>query len=255
MLPREVRIGLRKIYYYGHTFTCSLCGASVRTLVNSGSDLQVLRELDVVGGFRANDSCPVCLMGARTRLIGRYLQRELWGNNCEPQRVLHIAPELWLTRIIQRQLANVHYVAADLYPDHYPKVLDVVKADITNLRWDANTFNLVVCNHVLEHVPADLKAMNELYRVMRQGGAAILQVPIARKLAETIEDCSEQCPKERERRFGQGDHVRIYGSDYVDRLRSAGFEVEIFDPFTVWGSSEIELFRLDRNERIFIGRK
>jgi hypothetical protein len=255
ILPQDVRIGLRKIYYYGHKFNCNLCGASVRTLFDSGSDLSILRELEVIGGFRANDRCPVCLMGARTRLVGYYLEHELFERSNRPGRILHIAPERELSRLIRRELANVEYVATDLHIEHYERAMALVEADITSLPWDCNSFDVIICNHVLEHIPDDRKAMRELYRVTRPHGIAILQVPIASKLSATIEDPSVRCKKERERRFGQGDHVRIYGPDYADRLQREGFKVEIFNPLISWGPKVVEMLRLDPDERIFVAGK
>jgi SAM-dependent methyltransferase len=193
-------------------------------------------------------------MGGRTRLVAYYLEHELLGSSRKLQNILHIAPELWLSGIIRR-LENIDYVAADLKPEHYDDTVKPVRADIIDLPWAANSFDLVICNHVLEHVPDDRRAMSELYRVTRPKGLAILQVPIARKLSATIEDPSVQCPIERERRFGQGDHVRIYGADYSDRLRNAGFEIEIFNPLTAWGLNTVEILRLDPAERIFLARK
>ena len=89
-----------------------------------------------------------------------------------------------------------------------------------------HAFDTIICSHVLEHVPADAKAMSELFRVLRPGGVAIIQVPYADDCAETDEDPSVTDPLERERRFGQFDHVRIYGRDFADRLRRAGFVVD-----------------------------
>jgi SAM-dependent methyltransferase len=187
--------------------------------------------------------------------VGYYLERELVRQSYETPCILHVAPETALGSIIIRQLGDVDYVATDLHPEHYDATLKVVRADLTNLPWDANRFNLVICNHVLEHIPDDKKAISELYRVTKQKGLAILQVPIAKKLNTTIEDPAVQCSIERERRFGQGDHVRLYGTDYSDRLCAAGFEVEIFDPLIAWGSNVIERLHLDPNERMFLARK
>src|SRR5262245_32026727 len=202
ILSREARIRLRKLYYYGNEFKCTVCGSSVRTLIDSGSDLPILRQLEVIGGFRSKDSCPVCLMAGRTRLVAQYLEHELLGSSSKLQNILHIAPELWLSGIIRR-LENIDYVAADLNPEHYEDTVKPVRADITDLPWAANSFDLVICNHVLEHVPDDRRAMSELYRVTRPKGLAILQVPMAKNLSATIEDPLAQCPIERERRFGQ----------------------------------------------------
>ena len=113
------------------------------------------------------------------------------------------------------------YTGADIDPDGYGPHGDVVYCDIADVKFPDNTFDLIVCNHVLEHVPRDDLAISELYRVLKPGGVAILQVPISVKLNKTIEEPSMMDPRERERRFGQFDQVRIYGSDYPQRLAAA----------------------------------
>jgi len=97
--------------------------------------------------------------------------------------------------------------------------------------------------------------MRELFRVLKPGGTAVLQVPISLSLQTTIDDPSVTDPRERERRFGQYDHVRIYGSDYPERLRAAGFRVEIFNPADRWGAAVVGELRLNPRERVFVGRK
>jgi ubiquinone/menaquinone biosynthesis C-methylase UbiE len=113
----------------------------------------------------------------------------------------------------------------------------MVRMDITNITLPDNSFDVILCNHVLEHVPDDRKAMSELYRVLKPGGWAILQTPMSDK-PQTEEDLTITDPKERERRFGQDDHVRTYGMDKKDRLESVGFTV-VLDKF---------LFELDQKQ-------
>jgi len=122
--------------------------------------------------------------------------------------------------------------------------------NVLNIPFEDDYFDLIICNHLLEHVPEDISAMKELYRVLKKPGKAILQVPISKKLDITYEDFSITDPKQREASFGQFDHVRIYGQDYKDRLESAGFKVErinISDEFMKYG--------IAKEEDIFIGRK
>ena len=102
----------------------------------------------------------------------------------------------------------------------------MVKMDVTDIHYPENSFDVIICNHVLEHIPDDRKAMNELFRVLKPGGQAILQVPISLTLEKTFEDSTIITPEEREKVFGQKDHVRIYGSDYIKRLKAAGFKVK-----------------------------
>jgi SAM-dependent methyltransferase len=159
-----------------------------------------------------------------------------------------------LTALIRKN-PDVDYVAADLEAERYRHFIAVKYADLTKLQWPEDSFDLIICNHVLEHIPDDRKAMAELYRVLRPGGLGILQVPFSTVLSQTIEDASVTCERERVRRFGQRDHIRIYGPDYFDRLRLAGFDVEIFDPIAHWGTSEISRLRCDPEEKIFAVRK
>jgi SAM-dependent methyltransferase len=142
------------------------------------------------------------------------------------KKMLHVAPEPELSRLIQKA-AYIDYLSADLFaPDIMVKVM--VKMDITDIQYPDNTFDVIYCSHVLEHVPDDRKAIREFFRVLKDGGWAIVQVPI---IADTtFEDLTVINPKERERLFGQFDHVRRYGPDYKDRLTEAGFSVTV-DPF------------------------
>ncbi len=136
-------------------------------------------------------------------------------------KVLHIAPEQEFLRKFKR-MSNLNYISADLYSP----IVDV-KADILDLPFEDESFDIIFCNHVLEHIEDDAKAMSELYRVMKPGGWGILQVPMKNSLEKTYEDFSIKDPKERQKHFGQYDHVRWYGMDYFDRLEKAGFETEI----------------------------
>jgi SAM-dependent methyltransferase len=223
-------------------------------MFDSGLSFPVLRDMDVVGGEPlSHDVCPVCFSHSRTRLICEYLQREApIGQRSSTPRVLHVAPEYALMVYLSK-LSD--YTGADIDPEEYKAHGSVVYCDITDIGFPDNTFDLIVCCHVLEHVPRDDLAISELYRVLKPGAPAILQVPISVKLNKTIEDPSITDPRERERRFGQFDHVRIYGSDYPQRLAAAGFEVEILDPSQKWGAGVVAASRLNPRERLFVGKK
>jgi predicted SAM-dependent methyltransferase len=148
---------------------------------------------------------------------------------------LHIAPEKGLEKRLRKQHGD--YLTADLYEQDV-----MVKMDITDIQFADGSFDVILCNHVLEHVPDDRKAMSELHRVLRPGGWGILQVPISKLLRSTYEDSSITTDAGREQAFGQSDHVRIYGPDYRERLERAGFDVDIYD----W-TTEIERFGGGRN--------
>jgi SAM-dependent methyltransferase len=168
---------------------------------------------------RSEAKCPVCSALERHRMIVRYLEdrTDLW--NGQPKRLLHVAPETQIRSILSGA-PGVRYVSTDLALRQ-----PMVQADLTKLSFADETFDVIYCSHVLEHVPDDVQAMRELRRVLRHDGWAILQVPIVRDV--TYEDFSITSPEARLAAFGQRDHVRAYGRDYLDRLRAAGFSVTV----------------------------
>ena len=134
-------------------------------------------------------------------------------------KVLHFAPEQEFYKRFKKQI-NIDYTTTDLLSP-----LADVKADICNLPFEDNTYDIIFCNHVLEHIPDDTKAMQELYRVLKHGGMGIFQIPQDLSRATTFSDDTIVDQKERAKIFGQYDHVRVYGRDYFDKLRSIGFKV------------------------------
>ncbi|MBP6001736.1 MAG: class I SAM-dependent methyltransferase [Flavobacterium sp.] len=171
------------------------------------------------GTQRNNVLSPSTLSLERHRLLWLYLQKET-NFFTAPKKVLHFAPEQEFYKRFKKQ-SNLDYTTTDLYSP-----LADVKADICNLPFEDNTYDIILCNHVLEHIPDDTKAMQELYRVLKPGGMGIFQIPQDIKRATTFTDDSITDPKERAKIFGQYDHVRIYGMDYFNKLRSIGFQVE-----------------------------
>jgi len=139
----------------------------------------------------------------------------------KPTRLLHVAPERQLSGVLKSH-PTVDYLTADLHSTHV-----MVKMDICTIHFPDEHFDGIVCNHVLEHIVDDRRAMAELYRVLRPNGWAILQVPLSLALDHTYEDFSITTPAGREAAFGQHDHVRIYARDYKDRLESVGFKVNV----------------------------
>ncbi|WP_407481449.1 class I SAM-dependent methyltransferase [Elizabethkingia meningoseptica] len=197
------------LFFKGNRFTDPIDGRSYRKFLPYG-----------YGKQRENALSPGTLSLERHRQMWLYLQREtdFFTKN---YKVLHIAPEQEFLRKFKKQ-KNLQYTSADLFSP----IVDV-KADVLDLPFENESFDIIICNHVLEHIIDDAKAMSELYRVMRKGGWGILQVPMKTGLENTYEDFSITDPKERQKHFGQYDHVRWYGMDYFERLEKAGFEVDI----------------------------
>lgn len=207
---------------FGLKHDCPICRSHLSAMIPGGEDHTVLTEKQIVGGGRRpNVVCPVCGSRDRERLLYLFLNDRL-DLLAEGTRLLHVAPErnlgAWL-----RSLSRIRYESADLSMDGVDH-----RFDLTDIPKPAETYDAIICSHVLEHIPDDRKAMTELHRILKPGGWAILQVPISHRLEMTYEDFSITAPDERERAFGQYDHVRIYAMDYADRLAEAGFYVEQF---------------------------
>ncbi|MBC7556952.1 MAG: class I SAM-dependent methyltransferase [Chryseobacterium sp.] len=171
------------------------------------------------GKQRENALSPGTLSLERHRQMWLYLKNET-DFFSKKYKVLHMAPEQSFFKRF-RKMKNLDYLTADLFSP----IVDV-KADILDLPFENESFDVVFCNHVLEHIEDDKKAMSELYRVMKPGGWGIIQVPMKNSLEKTYEDFTIKDPKERQKHFGQYDHVRWYGMDYFQRLESVGFNVE-----------------------------
>lgn len=197
---------------------------------------------------RDNVLSPSSLSLERHRLLWLYLKNEtdFFTKNL---KVLHFAPEQAFYKKFKK-LKNIKYTTTDLNSP-----LAEVKADICNLPFEDNSFDVILCNHVLEHIPNDTKAMQELYRILKPGGWGIFQIPQDLKREKTFEDDSITDKKERARVFGQYDHVRIYGRDYFDKLTSIGFKVEEVDYTNTISEAAVEKYRLAKGEIIPLVRK
>jgi len=202
-----------RVRNFGLTRYCPCCKSHLRQFVPYPHPPRPGRRT------RREARCPICGSLERHRLIVQYLEERTDFWNSAPKRVLHVAPERQIARIIRRA-TGVRYVSTDI---ESPRAM--VKADLMRLGFADNSFDIIYCSHVLEHVPDDGQAMRELRRVLRSDGWAILQVPVVRD--RTYEDASITSEEGRLAAFGQHDHVRAYGPDYADRLRAAGFAVKV----------------------------
>jgi SAM-dependent methyltransferase len=234
----------------GVKFECPFCRWRFRRLRAAGFDYPVLKEKDVVGAScHSDDVCPRCMSNARERLVYHYLRsRTSVFNGC--MRILHVAPEPHLEQAL-RQVPGIQYVSADLARSRVSVTLDVMM-----LPFPDDAFDVVICNHVLEHVSDDQAAMRELHRVLRPGRPALLQVPIGRVLRETLEDPTAVTEADRIHRFGQRDHVRLYAAgDYMTRLERAGFRVELKSAVDCVGEEVVQRYALIREEPVFLCRR
>jgi SAM-dependent methyltransferase len=243
ILPRPFLIrfsyllmGFFKLFLKGNRVTCPVCGSSFRKFLPYGVS------------SRDNVLCPSCLSLERHRLIWLYLDR-MTDFKTAPRKVMHVAPEqCFLKRF--RNMPNLEYLTADL-----ESPIADYHFDLHQIPFESGTFDLVLCNHVLEHVEDDRKVMAEILRILKPNGFAVLQVPIAYGNPSTYEDRSIIDPGEREKHFGQKDHLRLYGTDYPDRLREAGFTVKEWPVADHFSQEEIFRYRLAQEEIFYISFK
>lgn len=239
LVPRPILISLSylvqpffKLYYKGTTYEDPIDGNTFRGFLPYGYEYP-----------RENVLSPSTLSLERHRLLWLFLKSKT-NFFTAPLQVLHFAPEQAFYKRFKK-LKNIKYTTTDLNSP-----LADVKADICNLPFKDNTFDVIFCNHVLEHIPDDKKAMNELYRILKPGGWGIFQVPQDLNREITFEDDSITDKVERAKIFGQYDHVRVYGRDYFDILRTIGFKVEEIDFTKQLTPIEIDRYRLATGEII-----
>jgi SAM-dependent methyltransferase len=235
-LQRVGGIGVKflGLFYSGSDVTCPICLSSFRKFLPYGRI-----------NPRENALCPNCLSLERHRLIWLYLeqQTDFFKSN---KSILHIAPEACFINRFEK-LHGDNYITADI-----ESPLAKVKMDIHQIPFEANRFDVVLCNHVLEHVQDDIQAMREIHRVLKPGGFAILQIPFFAPVEDvTFENASITNKREREKIFGQDDHVRKYGRDYPQRIAKSGL-TPVEDAFINTLSEEQQKkFGLSKGEIIY----
>lgn len=225
------------MYYSGNTYKDPIDGKTFRSFLPYGYE-----------NPRENVLSPSTLSLERHRLLWLYLKIET-NFFTAPLKVLHFAPEQAFYKRFKK-LPNLNYTTTDLNSP-----LADIKADICNLPFKDDSFDVILCNHVLEHIPNDIQAIKELYRVLKPGGWGIFQIPQDLKRNTTFEDDSIVDKKERAKIFGQYDHVRIYGRDYFDKLRSIGFKVDEIDYTSKLSKEEVHKYRLAEGEIIPLVKK
>ena len=198
--------------------------------------------------IRKNALCPGTLSLERHRLLWLYLDNETNFLNSS-LKVLHVAPEQVFYKKFKK-LKNWDYLTFDLNSP----IADI-KGDLTSTNFKDESFDLIICNHVLEHIKDDKSALNEIYRVLKYNGISILQVPINLRREKTFEDSTIKSKIQREKYFGQYDHVREYGLDFKDRVEQSGFKVQMINYSKKISKDLIIKYGLMKNDLIPIAKK
>lgn len=245
-LPRPLLIRLSypfklvaPLLYKGDKVECPVCEHHFSKFLSYGSDV----------AHRENVLCPYDLTLERHRLMWLYLKDHSNFFTAEKLNVLHIAPEQCFHKRFKNQ-KNLNYLTGDLVSP----IADM-HFDLHNIPLEDNRFEIVFCNHVLEHVNDADQCMRELHRVMAPGGYGIMQVPQDFSRETTYEDPSIVTPEDREKHYWQKDHVRLFGKDYPDHLRKAGFTVQEFKKEEHYSPELIERYRLSNSEILYIVSK
>jgi SAM-dependent methyltransferase len=242
-IPRPVLIKLSPIitkifpfFLKGDAVHCSICNNSFSRFLAYGINP------------RPNALCPKCLSLERHRLLWLYFKSKTDFFE-KHYKVLHVAPEQVFYKIFKKQ-RNLDYTTIDL-----ESPLADIKMNVEQMTFGDSEFDIVLCNHVLEHVENDDKALKEIFRVLKKGGYAILQSCIDYNRLTTYEDKTITSEEDREREFWQKDHCRLYGMDYSERLKKAGFVVDENLFVNELSKEEVNRYRLMKEEIIFIGKK
>ena len=228
------------ILYLGKGRRCPICGAERRRFMPYG-----------YGKVREDALCPTCLSLERHRLLWLYLMDKHIDRIKELPTILHIAPEVCMMKQFKQiySAKPQNYITADLESPLADMHFDVQQIPIAD-----NSVDIIICNHILEHVESDHKALCEMYRIMRPGGMGIMLVPIDYSREVTFEDDTITDPKQRAEIFGQYDHRRIYGKDYLKRLSAAGFEAEEIDYAATFSDYDRTLYSFGC-DKLYIVRK
>ena len=245
-LPRPLLIRLSYVFrwiaplfYHGNKVECPVCGKTFRKFLSYGSDK----------AHRENVLCPSDLTLERHRLMWLYLKEHSTFFETERLDVLHIAPEQCFHGLFKKQ-KNLNYLTGDLVSP-----LADLHFDLHQIPLENDRFDVIFCNHVMEHVEDAHQCMKELFRVMKPGGWGIMQVPQDHNREITLEDPAIISPEDREKFYWQKDHVRLFGQDYPEWLSNAGFQVEQFLMKDVYSEEQINRFRLQKEEILYIVKK
>jgi SAM-dependent methyltransferase len=225
--------------YYGKRYEDPISGKTYRKFLPYGYGGRAKRK---------NVLCPGSLSLERHRLLWLYL-KEKTNFFTHKHTMLHIAPEQCFYKLF-KALKNLDYTTGD-----YNSPIADVHFDLHKAPFKDGSFDVIFCNHVLEHVEDADQCMRELYRIMQAGGWGIFQVPLDTNRAHTYEDKSITDPEEREKHFWQKDHVRLFGLDYKDKLEAAGFDVTVDDFINTLSPELIDRYRLPAGEMIYLCRK
>lgn len=189
---------------------------------------------------RSQVSCPNCRSLERHRFFYFVYENEIMSKTQEI-KMLHYAPEFCVSNLFTSK-DNIQYFSIDLNPERYKSIPNVIKMDATNLEFEDESFDIIISNHVLEHIPDDRKVLQEMYRVLKKGGVVFISVAM-NHTKETDEDPEVKTPEERLKRYRHVGHYRLYGYDFAYKLKEAGFKSEYITAKDILSMDKILKYR------------
>jgi len=244
---------LPSFLFRGKNYNCNICGFHAREFLSRGHDYPIIQELSIIGAGKRKVDCPKCGSSDRDRLMFEY-----FNNNFEPEqligkKLLHVAPEKALSKKLASEF-QLNIVKIDLRTKGYLFVYDksVIHANVMELPFESNLFDFINCNHVLEHVENVETALTEIHRTLKHGGTAITLVPMSLKIAHTLESEKAWNKNERIEKLGQFDHLRLFGTDFEEHLKTAKLLP------TYWSMNNLQLkqkLKLGNHEFVIASKK
>lgn len=252
---KKIRNEIFKLLNSGNDCYCLYCKKTYRKFIHEGVKAKVFKKYKIAGGgYKLNTRCPNCGSVDRARLLALFFKHRTTVLN-QKTDIMHVSPNKSIARFLN-EASTVNQTVGSIEPEQFLE-FNSIYLDIQNINLPDNQFDVVICCHIIEHVDNDEIAMSELYRILKPGGFGIFQVPIALDLEKTLEDKTLKTDKERKIAHGQVDHVRLYGLDYFEKLKKAGFRVVRDNPFiNEWMPiDEFSKHRLDKIEDVIIAYK
>ena len=264
----------RKLLYYkkyffrclskktGTKHFCNICRNSFRFFLPYADNKKILQqrikrieETGIIASPQDAFYCPYCNSTSRDRHFRAMFDKINFSKKylCENTKILHFAPEAGISQIFLNAKCDYHPV--DIDPERYSTFPNITKADITDIPFADNSFDIIFCIHVLEHIEDDVKALNELYRVLKPGGTALLQTPYSDKFYETFTDPSVKTPEDQIKVYVEEGHVRIYGQDLMDKYYHAGFQLNFIHSSTYFTQEEAQKLGFNNKEDLMLVTK
>jgi SAM-dependent methyltransferase len=244
---------LPNFLFRGKNYSCNICDFHARRFLQRGHDYPIIFELEIIGAGQRDVDCPKCGSSDRDRLIFEYFKSNFSTEQLIGKKLLHVAPEKALSRKLASKF-ELDIVKIDLRTKGYLFVYDksVIHGNVMELPFESNFFDFIICNHVLEHVENVATALSEIHRTLKTGGTAITQVPMSLKIAHTLESEKAWNKNERIEKLGQFDHLRLFGADFEEHLKTAQLMP------TYWSMNNLKLkqkLKLGNHEFVIASRK